>query len=92
MTMGVLTSNTPVPVGLGRPNTIFPDGEVKSSKSPYRAASFKKAAVVSYDALSRGEELVEIPLRLNGLYPPSKVYKKWDPSVQFQIMIAKCTM
>ena len=32
-----------------------------------------KAAVVSYDALSKGEGLVAIPVRLKGLYPPSKV-------------------
>jgi hypothetical protein len=39
-------------------------------------ASDKKAAVVSYDALRSGEALDEIPLRLKGLYPPSKVYSR----------------
>jgi hypothetical protein len=32
-----------------------------------------KLAVVSNDALSSGDELLEIPFRLNGLYPPSNV-------------------
>jgi hypothetical protein len=67
------TSKEPVPPFEGRPKTILPDGEVKSSKSPYRAASDINEAVVSKDAFSNGELLVEIPLRLNGLKPPSKV-------------------
>lgn len=46
---------------------MFPDGVLKSSKSPYSVASDKKDIVVSYDALSSGEGFVEMPLRLNGL-------------------------
>jgi hypothetical protein len=67
------TSNTPVPVKFNRPATIFPDGVVRSSKSPCNVASDRKDAVVSYDALSNGDGLVDIPDRLNGLYPPSNV-------------------
>jgi hypothetical protein len=69
-----ITSNAPVPVVLGRPRTMLPDGVVSSSKSPCSAASDKKLAVVSYDAFSSGDECVAMPLRLNGLYPPSNVY------------------
>lgn len=43
----ITTSNTPVPVAFGRPRTMFPDGLVRSSKSPYNVASDKNAAVVS---------------------------------------------
>ena len=64
---GMTTSKTPVPVRLSLPTTMFPDGVVRSSKSPCRVASEMKDAVVSYDALRRGEGLVEIPDRLNGL-------------------------
>ncbi len=64
---GSTTSNTPVPVRFGLPNTILPDGLDRSSKSPYKVASDKKAAVVSYEALSSGDGFVEMPFRLNGL-------------------------
>jgi hypothetical protein len=57
----------PVPLCVGRPSTIFPDGLVRSSKSPCSVASDKNAAVVSNDALSSGELCVEMPRRLNGL-------------------------
>lgn len=70
---GITTSNTPVPVALGRPKTMLPDGVVKSSKSPNNVASDKNAAVVSYDAFKNGDGFVDMPLRLNGLYPPSNV-------------------
>ena len=43
----ITTSKAPVPVGIGRPITMFPDGEVRSSKSPYKVASDRNAAVVS---------------------------------------------
>jgi hypothetical protein len=46
---------------------MFPDGVVRSSKSPYRVASDRNAAVISYDALRSGEGLLEIPCRLKGL-------------------------
>lgn len=65
--MGITTSNTPVPVTMGRPTTRLLEGVVKSSKSPYRVASDKKAVVVSYDALRSGDGLVERPFLLNGL-------------------------
>ena len=55
---------------------MFPDGVVRSSKSPWRVASDKNAAVVSYDALSSGDGFVDIPFRLKGLYPPSNVYRE----------------
>lgn len=74
LTVGMTTSNTPVPVRFNLPITMFPEGVVKSSKSPFSAASDKKAAVVSYEAFSNGDGFVEIPRRLKGLYPPSKVY------------------
>ena len=67
------TPNAPVPVALGRPNTMFPDGVLRSSKSPCNVASPRNAIVVSYDALSSGDGFVEMPLRLKGLYPPSNV-------------------
>ena len=60
-------SNAAVPLVEGRPNTMLPEGEVKLSKSPYNAASEMNEAVVSKDALRRGELLVEMPLRLKGL-------------------------
>lgn len=65
--LGTSTSNTPVPVRLSLPTTIFPEGDVRSSKSPCKVASERNAAVVSNDAFRRGEELVAIPERLNGL-------------------------
>jgi hypothetical protein len=46
------------------------------SKSPRRAASATKLAVVSKEALRKGEELFERPVRLKGLYPPSDVYSR----------------
>ena len=64
---GITTLNTPVPVKLSVPATIFPEGDLRSSKSPYKVASERNAAVVSKDALRRGEELVAMPERLNGL-------------------------
>jgi len=73
--IGITTSNEAVPLFDGRPSTILPDGEVKSSKSPYNAASEINDAVVSKEAFSNGELFVEIPFRLNGLYPPSNVWK-----------------
>lgn len=76
--VAITTSNTPVPVRLGRPSTMHPDGVRRSSKSPNSVASERKAAVVSYDAFRSGDGFIEIPLRLNGLYPPSNVY---PPSV-----------
>lgn len=42
-------------------------GLERSSKSPKSVASDKNAAVVSNDALSKGEEREEIPVRLKGL-------------------------
>lgn len=60
-------SNTPVPVRFRRPITMFPEGVVRSSKSPCKVASDRNAAVVSYDALSNGDGLEESPLRLKGL-------------------------
>jgi hypothetical protein len=75
----VITSNAPVPIALGRPRTMLPDGVVSSSKSPCSAASEMNAAVVSYDALRSGDECVEIPFRLNGLYPPSNVCRARQP-------------
>lgn len=70
---GITTSNTPVPVKLSLPATMFPEGDLRSSKSPCKVASERNAAVVSKEALRRGEELVAMPERLNGLYPPSNV-------------------
>lgn len=64
---GITMSNTPVPVRFRRPITMFPEGVVRSSKSPCRVASDRNAAVVSYDALSKGDGFVESPLRLKGL-------------------------
>lgn len=60
-------SKTPVPVRLSLPATMFPDGVVRSSKSPWSVASDRNDAVVSYDAFSKGEGLVEMPDRLKGL-------------------------
>ena len=77
---GITTSNTPVPVKFSLPTTMFPDGVLRSSKSPCRVASEMKVAVVSYDAFKSCEGLVEIPDRLKGLYPPSNVYKFNDIS------------
>lgn len=69
----MMISQAPVPIAEGRPRTILADGDFKSSKSPCNVASEMKLAVVSKDALRRGELLVEIPFRLNGLNPPSYV-------------------
>lgn len=44
---GITMSKAPVPVRLSLPMTMFPDGVVRSSKSPCSVASDKKAAVVS---------------------------------------------
>jgi hypothetical protein len=52
---------------------MLPDGLERLSKSPYNVASEMKLAVVSNEAFSSGDELVEMPFRLKGLYPPSKV-------------------
>lgn len=71
---GITISNTPVPVRFSLPITILPDGVDRSSKSPCSVASERNAAVVSYDALSRGDGFVDMPFLLKGLYPPSKVY------------------
>lgn len=65
------TSNVPVPTLLGVPITKLALGLLKSSKSPCSVASDKNAAVVSNDALSSGDDLLAIPVRLNGLYAPS---------------------
>ena len=73
MIFGARISNAPVPLVLGLPMTIFAAGLDKSSKSPWSTASDKNATVVSKDALSRGDDLFEIPVRLNGLYPPACV-------------------
>lgn len=78
-----------MPVKLGRPITTLPEGVVKSSKSPCSVASPRKAAVVSYDALRSGEGFDEMPERLKGLYPPSKVCPK--SSVKRKTVIAKQT-
>ena len=64
---GITTSNTPVPHRIGRPNTKFPDGVLRSSKSPYSVASERNAPVVSNEAFNRGDGCTLIPLRLNGL-------------------------
>jgi hypothetical protein len=77
-----MISNAPVPVELGLPTTIFPEGDVRLSKSPYSVASEMKEPVVSNDAFSSGEELVEIPFRLKGLYPPSNV---WEPMISIHM-------
>ena len=45
--MSITTSNTPVPVALGLPRIILPEGVVRSSKSPNSVASEINAAVVS---------------------------------------------
>jgi hypothetical protein len=60
-------SNAAVPLVEGRPRTMLPEGEVRSSKSPCNAASDMNDAVVSKEALRSGELLVDIPLRLKGL-------------------------
>lgn len=73
MILGARRSKTPVPLELGFPRTIFAAGDRKSSKSPCKVASDKKATVVSNDAFSSGEDLAEIPVRLNGLYAPACV-------------------
>ena len=73
LSVSITTSNAPVPVALGLPRIILPEGVVRSSKSPNSVASEINAAVVSKEALSKGDEFVEIPLRLKGLYPPSNV-------------------
>lgn len=70
---GITISKAPVPIVEGRPRTILPEGDFKSSKSPCNVASEMKDAVVSNDALRSGELLVEMPFRLNGLNPPSYV-------------------
>ena len=64
---GITTSKTPVPVKFSLPATMFPDGVVRSSKSPCSVASEMKEAVVSYDAFRRGDGFVEMPERLKGL-------------------------
>lgn len=69
--VGARMSKAPVPLALGLPITILAAGLVRSSKSPWRVASDRKATVVSNDALSSGEDLAEIPVRLNGLKPPA---------------------
>lgn len=63
----VRRSKVPVPTFGGWPMTMLADGLFRSSKSPYSAASVRKAAVVSYEALSRGETWLARPVRLNGL-------------------------
>lgn len=65
--MGITTSNTPVPVKIGRPTTMLLDGVVRSSKSPCSVASDKNAVVVSYEAFRSGDGLVESPFLLKGL-------------------------
>lgn len=62
-----LRSKTPVPLLLGAPMTMLAEGLRRSSKSPWSVASDKKAAVVSKDAFSSGDDFVAIPVRLNGL-------------------------
>lgn len=72
-TTGVRTSKTPVPLDPGFPRTMLELGLLRSSKSPWRVASERKAAVVSNEALRSGDDFDEIPVRLKGLYPPSCV-------------------
>lgn len=75
------------------PRTILAEGVPKSSKSPKRAASATKFAVVSKEALRKGEVLLERPVRLKGLYPPSHVYSHVIISREFSLtLIRKRTM
>ena len=67
------TAKAPVPLSGVLPTTILAEGPTMLSKSPRRAASATKLAVVSKEALRKGEELFERPVRLKGLYPPSDV-------------------
>ena len=47
VSVSITTSNAPVPVVLGLPRIILPEGVVRSSKSPNSVASERNAAVVS---------------------------------------------
>ena len=47
LSVSITTSNVPVPVALGFPKIILPEGVVRSSKSPNSVASEMNAAVVS---------------------------------------------
>jgi hypothetical protein len=53
--------------------TIFAAGLVKSSCSPYRVASARNLAVVSNDALRRGDGLWPMSVLLNARYAPAWV-------------------
>lgn len=75
MTLGARISNDPVPLVLGLPMTILAAGLDKSSKSPCSTASDRNCTVVSNEAFSSGDDLFEIPVRLNGLYPPACVWR-----------------
>lgn len=68
---GARTSKLPVPFALGLPITILAAGLVRSSKSPCSTASERKLTVVSNEALRRGEDLLAMPVRLNGRYAPA---------------------
>jgi hypothetical protein len=69
--LGALISKLPVPLLLGTPMTIFAAGLVKSSCSPYSVASARNLAVVSNDALRRGDGLWPISVLLNARYAPA---------------------
>jgi len=60
-------SNEPVPDIAGLPMTMRAAGLVRSSKSPAKVLSTKKAVDVSKDALRRTELFEEIPVLLNAL-------------------------
>jgi hypothetical protein len=53
--------------------TIFAAGLVKSSCSPYKVASARNLAVVSNEALRRGDGLWPISVLLNARYAPAWV-------------------
>lgn len=55
---------------------MFADGDSHVSQSPCSAASAMNPVVVSKEALRNVEVLLERPVRLKGLYPPSHVYGK----------------
>ena len=70
-TLGARISKLPVPLLLGTPMTIFAAGLVRSSCSPYRVASARNLAVVSNEALRRGDGLWPISVLLNARYAPA---------------------
>mmetsp|Transcript_25624 Transcript_25624/g.43696 ORF Transcript_25624/g.43696 Transcript_25624/m.43696 type:complete len:480 (-) Transcript_25624:1692-3131(-) len=74
LAMGVRRSKAPVPCLASCPITMRAEGEDKVSGSPATAAAVKKVAVVSNDICTNGlEEVVPMPTRLKGVYPPCTV-------------------